>query len=129
MVIDPANHDDNTNEDDFLEMEKEILGRYGDDVWHSQIQTILKSWFPKLRQNARDEGSDKVNCKFYYQQELLDAEDLISDIKSALFRYRKDSYGIYVSDKEEKALVSNLQAWPCPQAGQWKPSGHRTETR
>lgn len=127
MVIDPANHDDNTNEDDFLEMEKEILGRYGDDVLgttpgplieagtlkfgqsfgQGQIQTILKCWFPILRKKVEEEASDGINHKYTYETELLKVESLITDFKSALSYYH--SYGSHVSDKKEKEKLEEYE--------------------
>lgn len=88
------------SEEVFVRIEREALERYSTGNTPNQIQAILKGWFPRLREKARDIGDWGIG----YEGLVFEAEQVLKDIQWALAAYKVSSDWPGSVSKAEKRL-------------------------
>lgn len=68
---------------EYLQVEREALARYGGRSGDSQLQAILRDWFPRLREKARDNG-ERLD---HYRGLIADAQELLDSFRVSLFAH------------------------------------------
>ncbi len=100
-----------------IQIEREALAKYAGQHGESELQAILRDWFPRLRGLATEKGEDLG----YYRELIREAEDVLSKIHAALFAHVEYHSGTKTNGRFPGGTdAKNDQGWLWRSPGTWQ---------